>query len=554
MLATISYADEAEVREHVKEVVGHLKVIEAAGINNPQTVGGVGCDFPTIQEAIDSGADQVRIVAKANDEPYYENIAIFNQSVALKGNYASCGDAEADKTSDVKAVIDGSKNGRVIDIHKDDNLDPTQYNTISHLVIQNGNSDSDGGGGGDIRASNNNKLFAHLDHLVITGNSTDNNHGGGVYFYAIDKSSSNLYVTDSVIDANNADGFGAGLYVDGSTAKVLIDGETHITNNSASYGAGAYIDSSKLTAFSPVVFDQNKSTKDGAGLRGFNNATINIYGKKICEQGYCFGSDSQPVSFIDNIADSDNDDEGDGGGITMYKDGKTDVYNALFKGNQAYVGGAIDAYFGAEINVKASRFEQNSANLGIVAAVQGDLNEDTKLLIQDSVIANNGEGGNGEFIDGFLFYADVKANLSLNYNTIVDNEVISTLIYGTGDKVTTSVVSSIVDEDEELYFGFDGATLEAECLLVQNNSNLPDQEDIAKGDAMFADPDAGDYHLTADSPAIDFCIQTGDSETDKDGEIRGFDDIKKDQFGIYDLGAYEYLGSDIIFKDGFQKK
>ncbi len=171
------------------------------------------------------------------------------------------------------------------------------------------------------------------------------------------------------------------------------------------------------------------------------------------------------------------------------------------------------------------------------------------FLMQNSVITNNGDGGNEEYTDGFLFYADVKAKVDLNYNTIAGNDVIGPLIYNIGDEVTTSAVSSIIDEDNDLYFGFDGAYLLSECLLVKNKGGiiLPPPADIQVGDA-----ENGDYHLTADSPAIDFCGQMVEGDFDKDGNPRGFDDIKVDQFGTYDLGAYEYIGSDIIFKDGFE--
>jgi hypothetical protein len=357
-----------------------------------------------------------------------------------------------------------------------------------------------------------------------------------------------------VIESNNADDWGGGLYVHGSTAKILIDGETHISNNSASYGAGAYNSYSKLTIFSPVVIDQNKSRGGGGGLRSYD-AIINIYGMKMCEQEYCFGSGSKPVSFIDNIADSDDDEVGSGGGLEVYNSGKTDVYNALFKGNQAYFGGAISARFEAKLSVKASHFEQNHGEydgaVGVIFGTEDEFYDPSYVTIQDSVITNNGDG---DLDDYSLFYVSTRSTLNLINNTIANNNATDSVITSNNEQVAIAVSSNIIDESVPLHFGGSGSTLKLDCLLISDNTGLQPADDIEVNDAMmFADADAGDYHLTADSPAIDFCDQGDSGETDKDGNLRGFDDPNKgNELDFYDLGAYEYLGSDIIFKHGFE--
>jgi hypothetical protein len=68
---------------------------------------------------------------------------------------------------------------------------------------------------------------------------------------------------------------------------------------------------------------------------------------------------------------------------------------------------------------------------------------------------------------------------------------------------------------------------------------------------LFADPGAGDYHLTAGSPAID----AGSNEApylpggDLDGEYR-VQDGDADGAAFCDLGAYEYAGAFVACDDG----
>lgn len=63
------------------------------------------CTYTTIQEAIDSGDDDIRVV---NSNVYVENLTI-NNSVSIKGGYNSCLTAALDINTDGdNTVIDGS--------------------------------------------------------------------------------------------------------------------------------------------------------------------------------------------------------------------------------------------------------------------------------------------------------------------------------------------------------------------------------------------------------------------------------------------------------------
>ncbi len=538
-LASLCQAGKVEVRQHLQLVVPFLKAIEEAGINNPVTVGNEpSCDYSVIQEAINSGADQVRIAEKGS--PYYENLVITDRTVALKGNYANCDDASNDIESDVKAVIDGGQSGSVLWVESE-SLD-MQYNSISHLVIQNGQSFH----GGGMYVESQSTLFVSLDDVQVQFN-TAQSQGSAIYVTSTpgDQYLAHLYLKDSVIDSNTGDVAITGGY----ERTILIDGETVISSNigrgvsSTLYG--------RLTIFSPVTISNNQKDGDGGGL--LLNDRSDLYGQRMCEQGYCFGSNSQPIRVTDNTA------TGNGGGVYVtHLRNYLNIHHVEFKNNSASIGGAFfigSNNIGGFVTIDASHFEGNRADIGLVGAVIGSDNQDYDahyVTVENSTMVKNGANG-VEYLDNYLFYLSTRSNLSVTYSTIADNHVEGNLILANNGNtgVGTSVLVSIIDEPNELFYGTPGSTFYAECLLLENDNNLPAASKIMVGDPAFADAAIGNYHLTIDSPAVDFCDFIAYGATDKEGIQRGYDYTSiDDQYGPYDLGAYEL--SDVIFENGFE--
>jgi hypothetical protein len=68
----------------------------------------------------------------------------------------------------------------------------------------------------------------------------------------------------------------------------------------------------------------------------------------------------------------------------------------------------------------------------------------------------------------------------------------------------------------------------------------PDYLDFINEDPMLVDPDAGDFHLKAGSPAIDSGDNSNAASTDADGNARPQDGSGLG-YAMVDLGAYEYV-------------
>jgi hypothetical protein len=130
-------------------------------------------------------------------------------------------------------------------------------------------------------------------------------------------------------------------------------------------------------------------------------------------------------------------------------------------------------------------------------------------------------------------------------------------LFGQDSQQTLFALHSIIDGTGEILAktGNINPLATFGCLIVHENQSL--EGSIFQAlvlNALFVDKANGDYHLSSNSPAIDFCDDsiTNGTKNDLNGNSRGIDDENSQNFiGIYDLGAYEYQGNDLIFINGF---
>ena len=188
------------------------------------------------------------------------------------------------------------------------------------------------GTGGAIRAGQ----TLYLYNTAFSGNKSD--LGGAI------NSTWWLYVNESVFSGNSATQNGGAIYLAGTalTTTSPIIGNTTFSGNTAQNGAAIFVNNANLTVGSSV-----------------------------------FGGDTAEMG---NIA------SGNGGAIYV-KSGTVDVYDSLFKHNQANMGSAIYVESGT-VNVQNSTFDANtSVSHGIIHTDSGTVN------VKNSSFLNNSMGG-----------------------------------------------------------------------------------------------------------------------------------------------------------------
>jgi hypothetical protein len=134
--------------------------------------------------------------------------------------------------------------------------------------------------------------------MVKGGNISKNSaaYGGGINSWGT------VTVTGNAITGNKASLIGGGIHSEGTT---IITDNT-ISHNSARNGGGVYISVYEVTIAGGNI-SENQATEDGGGV--YNSGRVNIL---------------ENSTITHNIADSDNDGIGTGGGIYWY-----DMYSTL---------------------------------------------------------------------------------------------------------------------------------------------------------------------------------------------------------------------------------
>ena len=271
---------------------------------------------------------------------------------------------------------------------------------------------------------------------------------------------------------------GAGIYA--ITSTIDIAGSQIYNNISDENGGGVYVDSSDLLAEN-CSFKYNQANVHGGALAAFDSIVIIEANFDSCDPGVVICS-----SISENVADSNTDEYGTGGGI--HNDG-SDIYldHTVFFDNIAHNGGVL-----YQLNPDAYSQVQNS------------------LLYRNTAMGDRGAGiriYQGYFHGEHLTLANNSGAPALSTSGRDNIEIFNSIIWGNLDG------------------GFDGTLPIHGCNIDQEGSIGVDS------DPLFLDSGVGDdYHLQYGSPAIDGC--TTGLPLDLDGLHRPLN-------GLFDMGAYE---------------
>jgi hypothetical protein len=560
------------------------------------------CQFQNIQQALDllaNGTDSVvKIANNVNNQTYNENLILnmanAQSSLLIQGGYDVC----QGTLGESPAVIDGGSAAPVLVISgtADDKI-----LAINKLVFTNGLYDVNTEFAGGINVLSGG-LDAYLTDVTINQNSGF--RGGGLYLNGGDQS---VFLTRVNVFNNTAQN-GGGLACDFSHVFVL-EGSAISFNTAQSgvagqgNGGGAYVN---FACFLGLYAGDDSV----AGLQGMvgNQATGHGGGVYVANQGV-FGMGrwlmGDVPSIRDNQADADGNGSGNGGalfasglgtlvgldtgvisgnsavnggGLAADQLAQVDVlpsaggcfnnqFCTTFDGNSAGqnvsgsglgLGGAFFAQNEGRITVRRSNITGHQADNAVVAAVSGA----ASVSFSSSVVADNGGVAVPGFSNNYLMLAvDDNSSVALNQVTVANNVLSEVLLFGAFGaliQVNNSIIQDAAvdileffdDSGQQVFSRFSCSVLHE--LQSINNVDF-NQQNIQSTVDHFADSANRNYHLNANSPAIDLCASNTSSSDDMDGQTWGFDDPNVANIhGVFDAGADEYYGSDVIFADRFE--
>lgn len=238
---------------------------------------GAGCQFATIQAAIDAaaslpGSDEVRI---ANTGTYSaQAITLGAQDLILIGAYANCTDT---LPSGGSAIISG-QGGAAASVFS---ITGDGVRRFENLGIVGGDAPTTGRGGG-IRFEGSGLLF--LRTVSVVNNVAGG--GGGIYFRGDGNPAELTLEQGTFVQLNTAtaaDGFGGGIAVVNTARMVMLQSNTQISSNTAigvdSVGGGlAVFSSAQADIGSPgsgingAIYDNEAGS--GGGIAVVNDAAL----------------------------------------------------------------------------------------------------------------------------------------------------------------------------------------------------------------------------------------------------------------------------------------
>ena len=545
------------------------------------------CSYSTIQDAIDSGDSEIRVL---NNQTFTENLTI-TDSIDIKGGFSSCLSAQLNTQSGGNTEIDGSASLGSATITIDSTSEPTIR--FYNLNIT-GAADTifvNGGHGIEIGDSNG---IIEIHNSLIIGNTAE--EGGGIYS-ANPPGSLTVIIEDSSVFGNSVSNRGGGVFCGNANTNVLIYGNSLVGENSAVDGGGIY-----ATNGCYVEINSGSDLQPGSDLKGIigNTASGNGAGIYLDLAAYLslfgntygggqYGNNTEPVTIADNISSNngggiyainsstiDGSDvyitnnvssSGKGGAIYMgnstttpvtasISDSESQCWNpgkcSIISNNHASSnGGAIYMEGSSELTLRNTHVSGNRATFGTALYVSSINGSGTSAHLDGNYFYDNGNDGSG-FGDSFVIRGNGNVDITILHNTIAGNDADdSRAIIGIiGSNLILK--NSIISNGTETVLEQNGTnTLNFSFLIVNENISIPSA--TSSNDIGFVNSANDDYHLNSDSFAIDFCASAASNNKDADVEYRGWDDETVPDFlGTYDAGADESYINDIIFKNSFE--
>jgi len=455
-ITSLTYSESYDIRMTYTDADGGGDTQTVSNVTLPivLTVCPSGCDYTSIQAAIDVSATGNTVLVMASGSPYSENIVfdVLDDGVIVKtdGGVVTIQGASAATNEPVVKFADAVSPAPVLDGFTIDNqmqlgsdsvgirieggASPTIKNSIiagntAHstgsneaggisifqggLTLQNsrvgstiasaGNSGEFGGGiyatttaGGPYNLT--------ITNSTITYN-TANSGGGGVYFTSYNGT---INLTDTVVDNNTAANKGGGVLLVGTGATVTLSNSSVSNNSSTSAGGAGIYSTSPLTVSDSNVDSNVMVGGKGGGIYMFGaNSALTMTGGTVSNHSgitsgagiYSEDSTAAEPLTITNTTVSANTVTGNGGGIFLDNLSNPAIFtNVTVSNNSAggWTGGLHST--GGPLTLSNSTITANSA---VQWAGGLYLNATTVNVVDDSIISSNyARGGGGAYVTG----------------------------------------------------------------------------------------------------------------------------------------------------------
>lgn len=542
------------------------------------TVGaGVECNFSDLQAAIDAAAVSnaaERVIEVAKDQTYANiHLEIADTSVRITGGFASCGGTRSGQTR----LSGAGDPGSVVEVYAATGRPQV---TLEHLELSGGRWGGGANGNGlEIKGP----VDVTADDLFVYDN--DGQPGGGVDVTGNDDGVPLLRLRNTTISSNKTSWGGAGLACR-EGAEVIGEGSNTIIWNTAGLplnGGGLLATTGCHMALYGYHRIANNRAARGGGIRLTGEARLELLsdatGSVVLDNNwadwdaagmYVSGTGTELVAV--NVRVQNNDVLGDygKGAALLLEAGAT----ALIEGNpssgcpssgRCSVFTNNDALFsvihvgsGAQAVMRRTwiQYHDEGERTVDVVDLRPSIYGSTSLSLESVVVHHNAATD--------LMRTWGAGDLAVENVTIADNSVTNVFRQTDYDQYepatgTIDLAASIVWEQHgtALFAADNPAGVTADCNLVFDAATLPSGSDAEVAPPAFANPAAGDYHLTASSAALDFCAgPTDPSRLDVDGEERGVDTPSRpSRFpgAFIDAGADELDSAPpALFRDGFE--
>jgi predicted outer membrane repeat protein len=303
-------------------------------------------------------------------------------------------------------------------------------------------------------------------------------------------------------------GNGGAIYADGSSHVTMLGGRIGSSNGNIAdmgNGGGVYVQDSTLTLINTKVLN-NQAQLNGGGIAAYTSTvTINSrYNSTPSPRNMapdarpatpCVPGDLAANSYCSMF--SNNQVEGDGGGLYLYNSTSTVNHTAILT-NTADIGGAVRIYFGSlelHNSLIAANEAINSLNPAIIHVYAGISPLDTAVLTAThNTIADNLGWG--------IYYA-----------SHTEGEFDNNIVWGNDERgVLTLFTDATCNDTQDSAFSGTG--------------NI-------SSDPLFIATPRGPYRLSFYSPAVNRCTDHG-LPYDLDGVARPWG-------AAYDMGAFEAI-------------